>query len=212
MKQVISIVVSIFVLAAFAVGCDEEPAEHSDEQQAVEQQGETGDEAVVDDIRPADGEVVEDQDDAFELEGAQWLEAQDYGIKVQVPDTWELAKAEEVVSANSDDDSTTVVIGGSDADETLQAAIDNLKDELSFTDVDIETSDPTTLGGYPAHEGIGSAVLVREDDIDEEIQFLGYAINTGNDENVVLMIFSEATMYEAKRDTIDGIAQTVSRI
>lgn len=211
MKQVIAVVVSIFLVATVAIGCDDEPADQTDEaavdQQADEQLGDDG--QVVDD-ESDDGEVVDDGSPEA-LEGAQWMVAEMYNVQVQLPEGWEISETDDIVSANDPHGSTTVIIGGADAEHTLQEAIENLKDELQFTDVEIDTGEPTTLGGFPAHQGSGSAVLIREDDIDEEIQFLGYALNTGDDEQVLLTIFSEATMYEAKRDIINGIAQTVTQ-
>lgn len=220
MKWFIPALMALFVSTAFAVGCDEEdPADEADEEAVAQQDDEAAEDDdghVVDDIQPGgqDGEVVDDEDEPQldTLGGVQWLENDHYGVKVQIPEDWEISASDDVVSATDSTDSTTAIIGGSDADETLQNAIDNLKEEIEFSDVEVETSDPRTLGGFPAHEGVGSALMVREDDIDKEIQFLGYAINIGDDQNVVLMIFSEAGMYEAKRDTINGIANTISRI
>lgn len=216
MKIVIPALLALFVSTAFIAGCDEEQAaDESDEPVAQADEATDEEDSPVDDIQPADGEVVEDDEDVPELdalEGVQWLENDHYGVKVQVPADWEISQSDDVVSATDPTDSTTAIIGGSETDETLQNAIDGLKDEIEFSDVEVQTSDPKTLGGFPAHEGIGSALMVREDDIDQEIQFLGYAINIGDNENVVLMIFSEAAMYEAMRDTIHGIANTISRI
>lgn len=209
MKRLTWVVIACFTLALFAVGCDDDPAEEQEETAEVEQQDQ--DDPQQD--QPDDqGEVVQQDDETPEaLEGTQWLKADTYSVKVQVPEDWEITEHEDIVTADDTYASTTVVIGGSGADDTLQDAIDELKDELHFRDLEVESADPTTLGGLPAQEGIGTAVLIEED-LDTEIQLIGYALNLGDDNNVLLVIFSEATMYEAKRDIIDGIAQTITRM
>ncbi len=213
MKQLAILLVTALLSAGVLVGCDDETDDDATEE-VVEQDDEQLDDDghVVDDIVDADDEEVIDDEEHVELEGAQWLESELYDVKIQVPDDWELGSTNDVVSANAPDGSTTAIIGGSESDETLQAAIDDLKDDLEMTDVELEESDPTSLNGFPGHRGRGSGVIVNEDDIDEEVQFIGYALRVGDDKNVTLMIFSEATMYEAQRDIIDGIAHTISRI
>ena len=210
MKRLIALLMCALLAAGLAVGCDDDAG---DADEAVEEQQAPDDDGEVVEEEAAAGEEIIDGDRAeFELEGSQWLESDLYGIKVRIPDDWETSETAELVSANDPAGSTTAIIGGSESDQTLQDAIDNLKEDLEFSDVELEESRPTSLGGFPGHQGRGSGVLVREDDIDEEIQFLGYALRVDDDKNATLMIFSEATMYEAKRDVIDGIANTIERI
>lgn len=162
--------------------------------------------------RNDDGEVIaEESDDELALEGGQWVESPLYKVKFRVPEDWKIASAEDAVSATDSDDSTTVLLAGSESDATLVQAMSSLRDDIQFKDVKLESNDLTTINGFAATRGRGSAVLVQEGEIDEEIQFLGYALRVG-DKNVTLMIFSEATMYEAKRDIIDGIAHTLTRL
>lgn len=209
MKQLIAIATSLLLVATLGVGCDDETADEAPDSQQAQQQGQDDDQDDIGD----QGQVVDQQDDddmPFGLqEGTQWLENDDYGIKVQVPDDWQITEDGEAVIASDPTGSTTAVISGSDADETVQDAVDDL--EL-IRDIEIEDMDHTMLEGIPAQQGSGSAVEVREDDINREIQFLGWALNTGGDYDVVLMIYSEAAMYEAMRDTIHGIAGTVREI
>ena len=46
--------------------------------------------------------------------------------------------------------------------------------------------------------------------MDQEIQFIAYNVKIGK-KAVTVMIFSEAEMYEAKKEIIDGIAQTLTK-
>jgi hypothetical protein len=67
----------------------------------------------------------------------------------------------------------------------------------------------TVINGLAGYLGSGSAVLVKEEG-DQEIQFSAYSLKVGKNA-VSLMIFSEAEMYEAQKEMIDGIAQTLSK-
>jgi hypothetical protein len=208
MKSLLRSLLIAFLVTGLLTGCDEDPAQDdtpAEETEAVDEQEESA---------GVDGEVVEDEESAaaedLDLEGQQWLESELYGVKLAVPDTWEVGHGENVVSATDSHKSTTVLIGGSQSETTLLAAINDLRSELSFKEVEVESGDVTQLAGIPAHWGEGTAVVVDED-LDTEIQFLGYLLRMDG-ESVTILIFSEATMYEAKKDIIDGIAQTVTRI
>lgn len=209
MKTLLRMLLIALMTTALLTGCEEDTSEEETTEE-TEESSEEDEEANV------DGEVVEDEQDEsaelddVDLEGQKWLESESYGIKIAVPEAWTIGEGEEVVSATDEHESTTVLLGGSRSDATVVAAIQDLKSELSFKDIDVETGDVTQLGGIPAHYGEGTAVMV-EDDMDTEIQFIGYVLRLDGD-NVTIMIFSEATMFEAKRDVIEGLAQTVRRI
>lgn len=209
MKTLLRSLLIAFLAAGLLVGCDEEP---SHEEETTESTAQADDEEApgVDGEVVGDDEQAESADEDLQLEGQQWLESELYGIKLAVPDNWDVAQGEDVVSATDSHKSTTVLVGGSQSEATLLTAINDLRSELVFKEVEIETGDVTQLAGIPAHWGTGTAVVV-EDDLDTEIQFLGYLLRMDGD-NVTILIFSEATMYEAKKDVIDGIAQTVTRM
>ncbi len=206
MKSLLRSLLIAFLVTGLLTGCDDDSAQDdapAEEAAEADEQEEN-----------VDGEVVEDEEsaaaDEFDLEGQQWVESELYGVKLAVPDNWEVGHGENVVSATDSHKSTTVLIGGSQSEATLLAAINDLRSELSFKEVEVESGDVTQLAGIPAHWGEGTAVVV-EDELDTEIQFLGYLLRMDG-ESVTILIFSEATMYEAKKDIIDGIAQTVTRI
>lgn len=205
-----SVLLAILAIS-LAAGCDDPSAEQDQEPAEQSEQQEQQEES--EDSENVDGEVVEEDDQApeeLDLEGQQWMESDTYGIKLAVPDTWKIGEGEDVVSATDEHESTTVILGGTESESTLLAAINDLRHELTFKEVEVETGDVTQLAGIPAHWGEGTGV-VEEEDLDTEIQFLGYLLRMDG-ESVIIMIFSEATMFEAKRDIIEGIAQTVTRM
>lgn len=205
MKALIYTLISTLLMIGLLTGCDQDPPQEQTDDEATVEEEES---AASDD----DGEVIaEEGDDRVELEGGQWVESELYGVKIRVPDDWEIGRSDDAVTAVDPERTTTVLLAGSESENTLQTAITRLRSDLRFTDVHLESSDMTTVEGFPGTRGRGSAVLVHEDAIDEEIQFLGYALRVG-DRNVTILIFSEATMYEAKRDLIDGIAHTITRL
>lgn len=202
MKKLGTILICALLAAGLTVGCDSEGEATPEPQAAVQETSE---------VEPDDGEVIADDDeDVVALEGGQWVESELYDVKFRVPEDWVIRESDDALSATDSDDSTTVILAGSESETTLQQAMTQLRDDIQFKDVHFESNDLTTISGFAATRGRGSAVLVREGEIDEEIQFLGYAIRVGS-KNVTMLIFSEATMYEAKRDIIDGIAHTLVR-
>ena len=203
MKKLGRTLIGALVVVGLLAGCD---SDESQEAPATEAAVEVAPEASGD-----DGEVIaDDSEDVVALQGGQWVESELYDVKFRVPEEWAIRRSADAVSATDVDESTTVILAGSESESTLQQAMTQLRDDLQFKDVHFESNDLTTISGFAATRGRGSAVLVREGEIDEEIQFLGYAVRVGSN-NVTMLIFSEATMYEAKRDVIDGIAHTLVR-
>lgn len=205
MNRIAGTLLSALVATALFAGCDS-----AEETAPTEAAVETV-EAPAAAEAPEEGEVIDEEEEGIALEGGQWVESQLYGVKIRVPEDWNIARADDAVSATDSDESTTLIIAGSDSDRTLQTAVTQIRDDLEFKDVRFESNEVTTINGFAATRGRGSAVLVQEGEIDEEIQFLGYALRVGS-KSVTLLIFSEATMYEAKRDIIDGIAHTIERL
>ncbi len=204
MSRVVGTLLSVLLVIAL-VGCESDPVEEA------QPEPEETTEEVAEEAADDDGEVVDEEEEGVALEGGQWVESELYDVKIRVPEDWEIARAEDAVSATDSDGSTTVILAGSESDQTLQNAVTQIRSDLEFKEVNFESNEITTINGFAATRGRGSAVLVQEGEIDEEIQFLGYALRVGA-KNVTLMIFSEATMYEAKRDIIDGIAHTIPRL
>lgn len=205
----LAIILGTSSLACESKPAEEAPVEASDQAPATEEAAEEATEAT--------GESAEDDENAEEgeetveeLAQGQWVQSDLYAVRFRVPGDWNVRRTAEAVSATAPDGTTTVLLAGSESDSTIQAAINDLKTEVEFKDINFDNSGLTTINGMPGTRGTGSAVLVEEDG-DREIQFLGYAVRVGTN-NVTLMVFSDAAMYEAQKDVIDGIAQTLTRI
>lgn len=205
----LAIILGTSSLACESKPAEEAPAEASDQAPATEEAAEEATEATGESAQ--DNENAEEGEETVEeLAQGQWVQSDLYAVRFRVPGDWNVRRTAEAVSATAPDGTTTVLLAGSESDSTIQAAINDLKTEVEFKDINFDNSGLTTINGMPGTRGTGSAVLVEEDG-DREIQFLGYAVRVGTN-NVTLMVFSDAAMYEAQKDVIDGIAQTLTRI
>lgn len=145
---------------------------------------------------------------AAEDESSQWITSELYGVKFRVPADWKVTKSAEGVTTTAADGSTTAILVGSESENMLQSAINDLKSQIELKDVRFEKSGLTTINGLAGSRGTGAAVVVGKNG-DEEIQFLAYSLKVGK-KTVTMFVFSEATMYEAQKEIIDGIAQTIT--
>ncbi len=144
-------------------------------------------------------------------EGTQWVASTTYGVKFRVPDDWNIKKEEDGISATDSDDTTTVVLIGSKSTGTIQAALNDVKKKVQFKDAKLDKVTDTVLGGLPGQEVRGTAII-KKTDLDQEIQFIAYNVRVGQKSAVTMMIFSEAEMYEAKKEIIEGLAKTLTKI
>lgn len=206
----LAIILGTSSLACESKPAEEAPVEASDQAPATEEAAEEATEATDDGAEATDNSADEGEATVEELAQGQWVQSDLYAVRFRVPGDWNVRRTAEAVSATAPDGTTTVLLAGSESDSTIQAAINDLKTEVEFKDINFDNSGLTTINGMPGTRGTGSAVLVEEDG-DREIQFLGYAVRVGTN-NVTLMVFSDAAMYEAQKDVIDGIAQTLTRI
>ncbi len=199
MKKVLTSLLVISLVLLGAVGCEKAEDEPTEPEATAEAEAE--EEAQEE---PAEEEPAEEEAE----EGGQWVEAEAYELKFRVPDDWKVVKDDEGVSATDPDGTTTVFLAGSESEQLARSMFNDLRSDLKFDEVEIEKTGPTTINGIPAFEGQGTAVLEKEE-MDQEIQFLGYTIQQEGGGAATLFIFSEAEMYEAKKEQIHGIAQTL---
>lgn len=143
--------------------------------------------------------------------GGVWVKSAPYKIKFRVPEDWNVTIEEDGVSATDSDESTTVVVVGSDSHNMVQAAIQDVQKKVKIEDAKIESTTQTVLNGFAGQNVRGTAVLKKEDGIDQEIQFIAYNLRVDKDTVVTMMIFSEAEMYEAKKEIIEGLAKTLTK-
>jgi hypothetical protein len=162
-------------------------------------------------------------------DGGQWVKSPTYGVEFLAPDEWEIKLEEDGISATDSDESTTVVLVGSKSQGMIQDALNNVKRKVEFKDAKLQDTKDDVINGLPAQTVRGTAVLVNEvpvapedgskpdpenpktEKMDQEIQFIAYNVQVGKG-GVTMMIFSQAEMYEAKRETIEGIAKTLKRL
>src|SRR5690554_5879572 len=182
------------ILGTSSMACESQPAE---EAPAEETEQATAPEDNAAESAENTEEAAPSEEGVEELEGGQWVQSDLYAVRFRVPGEWDVRRTAEAVSATAPDGSTTVLLAGSESDSTIQAAINDLKTEVEFKDINFDNSGLTTINGLPGTRGTGSAVVVEEEG-DREIQFLGYAVRVGTN-NVTLLIFSDAAMYEAQK-------------
>ncbi len=202
----------------------EEPAKEkkAEDEKAKEADDEKA-EAEADAV-PEKGSVVANPD------GGQWVKSPTYGVEFLIPDEWTVKIEDDGISATDSDESTTVVLVGSKSQGMIQDALNNVKRKVEFKDAKLQDTKDAIVNGLPAQNVRGTAVVVNQvpvppepgakvdpkaapktEAMDQEIQFIAYNVQVGKG-GVTMMIFSQAEMYEAKRDTIEGIAKTLKRL
>lgn len=194
----VRLVLTALIAASLLVGCDDKKTDQPDEPTREEP---TTEEATK--------EEPEEKAEAPEDAGGQWVASDAYGVRFRVPDDWGVNRGGDSVSVTSPDQKITVLLVGTESDGLISAALDSIKKEVSFKDVNLEKDNQTVVNGLPGYAAQGSAVLEKEEG-DQEIQFLMNSVQAG-DKGVALMIFAEAEMYEARKEEVDGIARTLQK-
>jgi hypothetical protein len=204
MKKVLISLLASSLMLLLVTGCESEQTDADQAETEASAEAEEAEEADQDDSAEAD----EQDEEADQEEAGQWVESSSYELKFRVPDDWEVVEGEEGVSATDAEGAVTVLLAGSKSDRMAKSMLNELRADLKFKDVEVEKTGPTTINGVPVFHGQGTAVLEKEE-IDQEIQFVGYTIKRDSDEMATLFIFADAGMYEAKKDEISGIANTL---
>lgn len=190
----------ILVIALLLVGCKEKAPEEAPE--APPATATQTNQAPPEEAPTAEAEPEE-------LDGTQWVESTTYDVKFRVPDDWEVKTAGDSISVTSPDGTITTLLVGTESEGLLQAALESIKKEVSFKDVNLKKDSQTVLNGLPGYAAQGAAVLVT-DEGDQEIEFLMNSVRTG-EKGVAMMVFAEAEMYEAKREEVEGISKTLQK-
>lgn len=210
MKKLLTCCLALALL--FGVGCENKKSSEKSDEKAKAEKTEKADKEAEKAAEEAEEEAAEEEAAEEEAEEAagQWVDSELYGIKFRVPDEWKVSKTEEGVSATDADGTTTVLLAGSESTNLGEQMLNDLSADVNFKEVKLEKSGLDTFNGIPGMKGSGTAVMEKED-MDQEIQFLAYSFKL-EDKTATMMIFSQAEMYEAKRDMINGIADTVTKI
>lgn len=139
----------------------------------------------------------------------QWVTMDSYGIRFRVPSDWKVKKTAEAASVNSPDGMISVFLLGTNSENMIQSTLENLKKEVVFEEVKMTTSGATVINGMPGYSAEGTAVHVHGDNKDE-IQFIIKAVKMG-DKAASLLVFADAAMYEAKKEEITGLVNTLKK-
>ncbi len=161
-------------------------------------------EKVVEKKVQAESKPVEKEDTL-----GQWVAMDNYGVRFRVPAEWKVQKSDVSATANSADGSITVILIGTDSENMIQNALEKFKKEVNFEEIKTKSSGATSINGMPGYSATGSAVHVVGD-TKNEIQYLMNAVKVGG-KAAALLIFADATMYEAKKEEIDGLAKTLKK-
>jgi len=196
MKRILSNLIVLSCSMLLFAGCDSKEA-------APQTPAENSAEESAENAAPEGEEAAEE-----EVEAGQWVEVPTYELKLRVPEDWEIKSDEQGASASSPDGTTTLLLAGSESEGLTTAILNQLRPDLKFKELEVQKIAPAIINGMAVSNGEGIAVLVKED-MDQEIQFLGYSIKRSGGKIATLFIFAEAEMYEAKKDEIRGIAQTL---
>jgi hypothetical protein len=104
----------------------------------------------------------------------------------------------------------TIILVGTESEGVFQAAMSSITAQVQIKNIKTEKSQMTVVNGLGGFYGSGSAVLATENG-DQEIQFLGYALRLDAEQAVAMMVFSEAEMYEARKEEIESIARSIQK-
>jgi hypothetical protein len=206
MKKVLTSLLVLSLVLLAGVGCESKT--DGGEEKAETETAAKADEAKEGEEAEKADEGAQEEEAAEEEQAGQWVESDTYGLKFRVPEDWKVVKDDEGVSATDPEGSTTVLLAGSKSQELAKSMLNDMRADLQFKDIKVEKTGPSTINGMPVFKGTGTGVLEKED-MDQEIQFLGYTIKREGDQTATLFIFSEAEMYEAKKDIIHGVANTL---
>lgn len=199
---------TILLLATLATawGCEQKADDAKAKESETAEETETEEPA-----EEAEKDEAAAKDEADEAAaGGQWVESDTYQVKFRAPDDWEIKQNEEAVSATSPDGAVTVIMVGTESQGVFESAMANVSQELELSEVKTEKSQMTVVNGLAGFQGRGSAVLKNEEG-GQEIQFIGYALKLDNEKGIAMMVFAEAEMYEARKEEIEGIANTIQK-
>lgn len=219
MKLTRILVMTLLSVALVSSACKEEkkPAQEPNKPDATKEAEKPADadkKPADADKKPADGDKKADADKGGSVEaaegGGKWVKSAPYKVKFRVPEDWVIKIEDDGLSATDSDETTTVVLVGSDSHGMIQSAVADVQKKVKIKDAKFEKSDQVVLNGFPGQNVRGTAVLEKADGLDQEIQFIAYNVRVGKGA-VTMMIFSEAEMYEAKKEIIEGLAKTLTK-
>ena len=133
-----------------------------------------------------------------------------YNVVFTVPEDWKVVRDVSSATATSADGTITAMVVGTESNNMVQIALDNIKEKVQFEDVNLLKSGATVVNGLPGYTAKGTATLVQKSGDKQEIQFLMNSVKV-EQKAAALLVFAQAEMYEARKEEIDGMLKTLKK-
>lgn len=143
--------------------------------------------------------------------GGQVVKSELYNVKFTVPKDWKVDKSPTGVSTSSPDSKILMILAGSESQDLAEAALNDLKKNLTFKDVKIDKQGTTTLNGLIGLRGEGSATLINEDKTEEPIHFVAFSSKV-DDKAITVLLFAAKAQYDSQMDLVEGILNTMDKL
>lgn len=143
--------------------------------------------------------------------GGLLVKSEAYKVKFTVPEGWQVDKSPTSISASSPDQKILMVVAGSKSQDLAEAALNDLKKNLKFKDVNLDKQGTTTFNGLIGLRGEGDATLVNEDGTEERMHFVGFTTKI-DEQAITVAIFSAKETYDEKITLIEGVLGTLDKL
>ena len=158
----------LLLVLVLVMGCQSDPAKQVDEKTAG-----ASTEVAKPETKPEKAAVAEKTAEEVKTaeppttalpdgKGGQLIKSEMYKVKFTVPEGWIVEKNPTGISASSPDKGILMVVAGSKSQDLAEAALNDLKKNLKFKDVNIQKQGTTAINGLLGIRGEGDAVLVHE--------------------------------------------------
>ena len=241
MKRALMILSLLLVVAAGTVACDpsdggkgggatadkaddkggdkaaEKPADKGGEKAAEKPAEKGGDEGAAkggdEGAEKGDGEAP-----AEEKDGGLEVKSELYKIKFVVPEGWKVNKGPTGISVVAPDNGLAMLVAGSKSQDVLEAALRDLKSNVSFKDVKIEKQGATVINGLAGIRGEGDVTLIQKEGEGEEakekespVHFLAFLAKV-DDNSLTTVIYAEKSAYDSNVAVVEAILETFDKM
>jgi hypothetical protein len=142
-------------------------------------------------------------------EGGQIIESELYNVKFTVPKAWKVSKGPTGITVTSEDGGIQMLVAGSKSQDVLEAVLRDLKDNVTFKDVNIEKQGTTAINGLIGLRGEGAAKLV-EGEKESAIKFVAF-LSKVDQKSVTALVFTSPERYTKDLELIEGVLGTLSK-
>ena len=136
-----------------------------------------------------------------------------YKVQFTVPEGWTVEKSPTSISATSPDKKVVMIIAGSESQDLVEAALNDLKKNLKFKDLKIEKQGTTTINGLLGLRGEGDAVVVyeEEENREQDVHFVGFSSKVDS-KAITALLFTDKETYEKHMAMIEGVLSTLDKM